>query len=265
MGITFVYSLSAAIGVSYAQIAAAYMVAREVFDIENHWQQIEALDNQVPAELQVMMMKDLVQLLARGTQWLLRHHRDGLDIQHCLDIYKPAIDQVVVSDKSIHKVIPADRLAEKYTRYTGAGVPGQLSAFCAASENIYWLLDVIDVARETDEAVEQVAKTYFGVGTSLNLIWLDLQIRQFSSVNHWQALAKNSYRIELDNQHRALTLKVLQSGEPASSVEQRLEHWQNNKSVQLERWHHTLRDIQNTKLIDCAIFSVALSVLLELS
>lgn len=265
MGITFVYSLSAAIGVSYAQIAAAYMVAREVFDIENHWQQIEALDNQVSAELQVTMIKDLVQLLARGTQWLLRHHRDGLDIQHCLDIYKPAIDQVVISDEQIHKVIPADRLAEKYERYTGSGVPGPLSAFCAASENIYWLLDVIDVARDTDEDVEQVAKTYFGVGTSLNLIWLDLQIRQFSSVNHWQALAKNSYRIELDNQHRALTLKVLQSGEPGSSVEQRLEYWQQNKSVQLERWHHTLRDIQNTKLIDCAIFSVALSVLLELS
>ncbi|BBB25836.1 NAD-glutamate dehydrogenase [Amphritea japonica] len=265
MGITFVHSLSAAIGVSYAQIAAAYMVAREVFDIENQWQQIESLDNQVSAELQVAMMKDLVQLLARGTQWLLRHHREGLDIQHCLEIYKPAIDQVVASDASIHKVIPADRLIEKYERYTDAGVPGQLSAFCAASENIYWLLDVIDVARDTDEDVEQVAKTYFGVGTSLNLIWLDFQIRQFSSVNHWQALAKNSYRIELDNQHRALTLKVLQSGEPESSVEQRLEHWQQNKSVQLERWHDTLREIQNTKLIDCAIFSVALSVLLELS
>ena len=128
--------------------------------IESQWQQIEALDNQVPAELQVAMMKDLVQLLGRGTQWLLRHHRDGLNMQNCLEAYKPAIDQVVVSDEQIHKVIPADRLKEKYDRYTGAGVPGQLSAFCAASENIYWLLDVIDVARETSEDVEQVAATY---------------------------------------------------------------------------------------------------------
>ncbi|WP_428034524.1 NAD-glutamate dehydrogenase [Amphritea sp.] len=265
MGITFVNNLSSAIGVGYDQIAAAYMVAREIFGIEAQWKQIEQLDNKVPADLQVSMMRDLIQLLARGTQWLLRHHRDGLDMQNCLEVYKPSIDQVVVSDEQIHRVIPADRLAEKYERYATAGVPGQLSAFCAASENIYWLLDVIDVARETNEDVEQVAMTYFGVGTSLNLIWLDKQIRQFVAVNHWQALAKNSYRIELDNQHRALTLKVLQSGEPGSSVEQRLECWQKDRAVHLERWHYTLRDIQNTKLVDCSIFSVALSVLLELS
>ncbi len=265
MGITFVNNLSSAIGVGYDQIAAAYMVAREIFGIEAQWQQIEALDNKVPADLQVAMMKDLIQLLGRGTQWLLRHHRDGLDMQHCLNVYKPAIDQVVVSDEQIHKVIPADRLVEKYDRYSSAGVPGRLSAFCAASENIYWLLDVIDVARETNEDVEQVAMTYFGVGTSLNLIWLDKQIRQFVAVNHWQALAKNSYRIELDNQHRALTLRVLQSGEPGSDVEQRLERWEENQSVHLARWHSTLRDIQNTKQVDSSIFSVALSVLLELS
>ncbi|MDO6564496.1 NAD-glutamate dehydrogenase [Amphritea sp. 1_MG-2023] len=265
MGITFVNNLSSAIGASYADIAAAYMVAREVFGVEAQWQQIESLDNQVPAELQVQMMKDLIQLLARGTQWLLRHHRDGLDMDSCLEVYKPAIDQVVISDAQIHKVIPADRLQEKYDRYTEAGVPGRLSAFCAASENIYWLLDVIDVSLETNEPVEHVAMTYFGVGTSLNLIWLDKQIRQFSAVNHWQALAKNSYRIELDNQHRALTLKVLQTGDADSSVEQRLTRWEEAKAGQLQRWHHTLKDIQNTKVIDSSIFSVALSVLLELS
>lgn len=265
MGITFVNNLSSAIGASYANIAAAYMVAREVFNIEAQWQQIESLDNQVPAALQVAMMKDLVQLLARGTQWLLRHHRDGLDMQNCLEVYKPAIDQVVISDEQIHKVIPADRLQEKYDRYTNVGVPGQLAAFCAASENIYWLLDVIDVARETNEDVEQVAITYFGVGTSLNLIWLDKQIRQFSAINHWQALAKNSYRIELDNQHRALTLKVLQSGDAGSRVEQRLARWEEDRAAQIARWHYTLKDIQNTKVIDSSIFSVALSVLLELS
>lgn len=265
MGITFVSNLSSAIGASYADIAAAYMVAREVFNIEAQWQQIELLDNQVSAELQVMMMRNLIQLLGRGTQWLLRHHRDSLDIQYCLEVYKPVIDQVVISDEQIHKVIPSDRLQEKYECYTEAGVPGQLAAFCAASENIYWLLDVIDVARETSEEVALVANTYFAVGVSLNLIWLDKQICQFKAANHWQALAKNSYRIELDNQHRALTLKVLQSGDEGSSVEQRLAYWEDNKAIQLKRWHHTLKDIQNAKEVDSSIFSVALSVLLELS
>ncbi|GGK70984.1 NAD-glutamate dehydrogenase [Amphritea balenae] len=265
MGITFVHNLHNATGVSYAQIAAAYLVSREIYDVENLWQQIEALDHQVPAETQVAMMKDMMQLMTRSTQWLLRQHRDGLNMQYCLDTYKPSIDQMVGSVDRIRAVIPASRLEEKFQGYASTGIPEPLAAFCAATENVYWLLDVIDVANTMDEDVELVAKTYFGLGTNLNLIWIDHEIRQFNAANHWQALAKNSYRIELDIQHRALTLSVLQSGERGSSVEHRMEHWQQKNTELLERWHTTLRDIQNTKLIDCAIFSVALSVLLELS
>mgnify|MGYP000436332020 CR=1 FL=1 len=265
MGITFVHNLHNATGLSYAHIAAAYLVIREIYDIESLWSEIESLDHQVSAEVQVEMMKDLMQLLTRGTQWLLRQHRDGLNLANCLETYKASLDQVVISAEQITSTIPANRMEGKYQRYIEAGMPERLSAFCSATESLYWLLDVIEVARDMDQDVAYVAKTYFSLGTSLNLVWLDLQIREFKAINHWQALAKNSYRIELDNQQRILTQSVLASGDEGASVEQRLETWQQDNNSLLERWHTTLRDIQNTKLIDCAIFSVALSVLLELS
>ncbi|WP_432472887.1 NAD-glutamate dehydrogenase [Amphritea sp. HPY] len=265
MGITFVHNLHNATGLSYAHIAAAYLVTREVYGIEALWSEIEALDHQVPADVQVDMMKDLIQLLSRGTHWLMRQYRDGLNLADCLATYKQSIDQVVVSADQILTTIPANRMEEKYQRYTEAGMPERLSAFCSATESLYWLLDVIDVANQTDEAVADVANTYFSLGTSLNLVWLDQQIREFQAVNHWQSLAKSSYRIELDNQQRILTQSVLASGKKGAGTEQRLASWQEANSSLLGRWHHTLRDIQNTKLIDCAIFSVALSVLLELS
>ena len=51
MGITFVQRLKESTGMSAANVAAAYVIVRDVFRLPHWWQQIEALDYQVPAEL----------------------------------------------------------------------------------------------------------------------------------------------------------------------------------------------------------------------
>ncbi|MEH6580229.1 MAG: NAD-glutamate dehydrogenase [Amphritea sp.] len=265
MGITYVNNMRTATGLEYSQIAAAYLITREIYDVDSMWQEVESLDYQIPADVQVAMMRDMIQLVTRGSHWLLRQRRDDLDLDRCLKAYKPSIERVVSSSEEIHTTVPANRLEEKYQAYLAAGVTDRLAAFAAATDSLYWLLDVIDVSTELNEDVSTVAQAYFNLGTSLNLVWLDQQIREFKATNHWQALARSSYRIELDTHQRLLTSRVLSAGETGSSVEERLTHWQQTNSSMLNRWHNTLQDIQNTKLIDCAIFSVALSVLLELS
>ncbi len=265
MGIVYVNNLRTATGLDYSDIAAAYMIVRELYDIDTMWGEVESLDYQVPCDTQVTMMRDMIQLLTRGSHWLLRNRRDGLRLEPCLESYKAAIDDVVSSAEKISSTVPDNRMSERYEDYKTAGVPERLAAFAAATESLYWLLDVIDVASELDESVEVVARTYFGLGTRLNLVGLDRKIREFKAANHWQALAKNSYRIELDTQQRGLTLSVLRSSESDQTVEERLTQWSESHKDLLTRWNNTLADIENTKLVDCAIFSVALSVLLELA
>ncbi len=265
MGITYVNNLRTATGLDYSDIAAAYMIVRELYDIDTMWGEVESLDYQVPCDTQVTMMRDMIQLLTRGSHWLLRNRRDGLRLEPCLESYKASIDEVVSSADKISNTVPDNRMSERYEDYKTAGVPERLAAFAAATESLYWLLDVIDVASELDESVEVVARTYFGLGTHLNLVGLDRKIREFRAANHWQALAKNSYRIELDTQQRGLTLSVLRSSESDQTVEERLTQWSESHQDLLTRWNNTLTDIENTKLVDCAIFSVALSVLLELA
>ncbi|MFZ2319556.1 MAG: NAD-glutamate dehydrogenase domain-containing protein, partial [Pseudomonas sp.] len=72
MGITFVQRMKESTGMSAANVAGAYVIVRDVFRLPHWWQQIEALDYQVPAELQLTLMDELMRLGRRTTRWFLR-------------------------------------------------------------------------------------------------------------------------------------------------------------------------------------------------
>ena len=93
MGIVFVRRLIDATGAGRAEIARAYVIAREVFQLDHLWEQIEALDNQVASQVQYGMMLDLMRLIRRATRWFLRA-RLGSDTREIIDYFAPRLAQL---------------------------------------------------------------------------------------------------------------------------------------------------------------------------
>jgi glutamate dehydrogenase len=268
MGITFVHSVRSATGADFSRIAAAYLIVREVFRVSHHWDDIEALDGQVPSATQVGMMRELIRLVKRGSYWILRHRRNDLDLSACIAAYRDALADAVGSIEQLSRIIPEGRWQQKFELYLEQGVPELLAATCASAESQYWLLDLIEIARHREAGIVEAASVYFELGERLNLTWLDQQIRAFTATSHWQALAASSYRNELDDQLRTLTQGVLdmaQEDQGKPGVSALLERWFRHQHRLLARWHQTLAEIQEMKVVDCAVFSVALRVLPELA
>src|SRR6202050_5924009 len=71
MGPNFVPRAQEDTGAEPAQIARAYTAAREIFAMREVWEQIEALDNKVPAKLQYEAAFQTSRLLRHATYWLL--------------------------------------------------------------------------------------------------------------------------------------------------------------------------------------------------
>src|SRR3990167_7560883 len=92
MGITFVQRLKESTGMSAANVAGAYVIVRDVFQLPHLWQQIEALDYQVPAELQLMLMDELMRLGRRATRWFLRSRRNELDAARDVAHFAPRVE-----------------------------------------------------------------------------------------------------------------------------------------------------------------------------
>ncbi len=266
MGITWFERVRSATGVESGQIVAAYLISLQIHDVDAQWIAIESLDGHIRAEVQAELIADAVRLVTRSTVWLLQNRRQGLDPVSCVEQYREPLADVLASGERLASVIPASRWQERYDEYVRNKVPEGLAAWCASAESRYWLMDMIEISQQSGETLEIVAWVYFRLGESLNLIWLDRQMRAFRAQGHWQVLATLHYRDELDHQLRNLTSSVLSRRESdKDSAEQCLAAWRDDKQVLLSRWERMLNDMQAADDVDCAVFSVAHGVLKELA
>ncbi|WP_350542141.1 hypothetical protein, partial [Psychrobacter sp. CAL495-MNA-CIBAN-0180] len=79
--------------------------------------------------------------------------------------------------------------------------------------SLFSVMDLAEVANSSGKSISMVSNTYFKLGARMGLHWFLEQITKQPVANHWQALARSSYREELDWQQRTLSEVVLNSFE----------------------------------------------------
>ena len=79
VGSLFVQRMEERSGCGPADVARAYAVARDIFALRETWAAIEALDNQVPADTQLSMLRQTLRPIRRATLWLLAHQAGRLE------------------------------------------------------------------------------------------------------------------------------------------------------------------------------------------
>jgi len=130
---------------------------------------------------------------------------------------------------------------------------------------LFSVLDLAQIAEQEKRPVELAARLYFQLGSNLELHWFLSQINQQGVSNHWQALARASYREELDWQQRALTIVLLNHAPKSNDADNILNTWQNENAHKLERWHQMMTEFKTSENHEFAKFSVALRELMLLS
>ena len=95
VGATFVQDLQERSGAAPDDIARAYVIARDAFDLRPVWRDIEVLDLKVDAAVQMDMAHELEMLVERMTIWFLNNARRPLDIASTIERYAPGIRELV--------------------------------------------------------------------------------------------------------------------------------------------------------------------------
>lgn len=271
MGITFSLRMHQATGRSMADIAAAYIIARDIFGMDQLWQQMEALDNRVPAAMQQGMMADLQRLVRRAANWILNSSRQQLDPETLVAQYQPGVQAMSLTLAQRLTGEPLQAWQARYNELEQAGVPEELARQAASFDSLYTLLGIIATEQQTGEALERVADVYFMVGERLDLYRVDRQIRAMDQETHWQSLARDGFREELNSQQRAITLSVLNRARAAAeesgalSSQACVEGWLEANRPLLERWQQVLNDLNSVSRPDSAVFAVAIRELVELA
>ncbi|WP_055590330.1 NAD-glutamate dehydrogenase [Peterkaempfera griseoplana] len=260
-GCTFAFRLREETGATMDEIVRSHTAARAVFGLEEIWSDIEALDNQVSAEVQTKMRLHSRRLVERATRWLLNNRRQPLDIAGTIEVFRERCNQVWAQLPKLLRGGDLEWFQQIYDELAAAGVPDDLATRCAGLSSAFPTLDIVEVADRAGAEVTDVADLYYDLADRLQISHLLDRIIELPRTDRWQSMARAAIREDLFAAHASLSADVLACGEPGDGPEQRFKAWEGRNATLVNRARTTLDDIRDSDTQDLASLSVAMRVI----
>ena len=265
MGMNYIFRIQEETGAGVDEIANAYSVVKGIFGMQSLWDEVEDLDNKVSSDIQLNMLDSMRRTLRRASRWYLLHGSKTLSIQDSIDSYSSTFNDLFMNIQTYLVESEYQQLENACLELTNAGVPDSIAYKVSSLSNMFPCMDLSQVAETDKRDIKLVSNLYFKLGSKLELHWFLEQINSQTVSNHWQALARASYREELDWQQRSITSVLLASDPKNKDAESILNNWMQNNQVLLDRWYHMMSEFKTSSTHEFAKFSVALRELMLLS
>ena len=257
VGPSFLTTLMERTGLGPVDVARAYTVTEAAYGLRDIWGAIEALDNKVPAAVQMEMLLEITRMLGRSVQWLLRHVATPIDMTKQIEFLKPGVD-------ALRKALPtvwSDEVASYIKRqaeiYQGKGVPAKLAMEVASIYRMAAANDIITIAATTKQAVPQAARLYYLVGERFGLGALRARTETFATISHWDKLAVAAAIEELFAHQRSLAQRVTAASKGKLSPEKALETWVAANKARIDRYDQVLAEVKGADALSLSMLTVA--------
>jgi glutamate dehydrogenase len=208
LGSTFVSRLVAERGAEPAEVARAFVIAREVTSARARWAAVERLGASVEPAAQLELLAGVDWLVEATARWWVAgaHGADlGLTIAAAQEGFRRLAEVMpgLRSDRwrAEHETVARDLIRR--------GVPEPQAHEHAFQPALVHAPDVIAVAGETGRALEDVAQAFFLVGEGLQLEWLEREIDGLAATTRTQRWAVHAVADDILRARRELAQRAL--------------------------------------------------------
>ncbi len=264
MGITFVHKLEQSTGADAAEIAKAFIIARDVFGLSHYFEQIEQLDHKVDSSVQLGMMTELIKLGQRATRWFIRMKRNDLVPETAVSHYGPMVQQFFGQFHQQLNQSQSEIWKEGRQVLIDQGVPEELAGIVAGKRYLSASLSISDAADQTGQPLDVAASLFFALGDRLDIGWFIQELGNLEVSNQWQSMARESIRDELNWQLRALTVAILNGAKGKVVVAEQLARWLDTNKPLVDRWDVMLNELRSQGSCELAMFTVSNRELVDL-
>lgn len=257
MGATFVNFLAAEAVAKTADVVRAYTLAREIFDLEPLWDQIDKLDHTVTSALQLDLLSKLMAIAQRASRWMLRWRGKESDLPTLIARFQPGARELRAHLGDWLPAQAQDNWQLAAQKLQEGGVDADLAQQLTALEFIFPALDLVDLSEAEQTTLESAARAYFEVDSTLGLLAWRVQINRLPTDTLWQTQARGSARDDVYAIATEITRTVLARYQGTTD-------WAAHNTAQISRLCKLL-DTINTQSADLAPISVALRELRHLA
>lgn len=264
-GIAFAYRVVDDSGSDLVDVARAFTVAMEIFELESYATRHAQLDAEVPLELWNRMSLRMRRLLDRVVRWFLHRQDTDSGIQELVEMYRPIValrfgNDRLLGEESAERARTEAELAERQ------GVPRALAVEWAELLDAFALLDVArlaqaqgiagyepgdaaaypgDAAQGSGEGVtvQMIARVYFALFDRYGLENLLNRITALPQTTRWENMARIAMREDLYSTLVALAGQALDS--PGDNAQEKVQAWEQENADRLERLREVLDEIES--------------------
>jgi glutamate dehydrogenase len=258
---TFVWQAAEETGKPASDVARAFTIIRDSFDLRSIWADIEALDNKLPAAVQIEMMVSVGRLLERATRWLLRSGYEKLDIAAFVAELRPRITAL---EQRLVEILPAGVLTNVRMRAAGLmdlGIPERLATRIASLDVMSSAMDIVRILRtepaERGAGIDEVARVYFGIGARFGLDRLRAAGTSIAADTPWQKAAVAAVVDDLFNYQSVLASRVIAESNGNRGSADTVDAWLQSRGRVVERVDQMMNEMRTSPSVDLAMLTVA--------
>ncbi|MCP4186272.1 MAG: NAD-glutamate dehydrogenase [Gammaproteobacteria bacterium] len=259
IGIGFGYRIREETGSTIENIAKAYVVCEEIFDLNKTWTALEELDNVVNESCRYECFRAISGLLERSISWILRNRGRDFDVSQLIERYKTDV-------RVMRNVLPTAIIGQSRRNYQATKrrfvkyrLPSVLAQKLADTTTMASAFDIIEIKSSLHGSTEHTAKLFFALSERLKLHWVRESISQTIVRTHWNHLAIVNMRNDLHANQRNLTELVLQTVSNKRHTNAAMQRWEELHDENLGRYDRIIKELSAMRTLDFPATSIVVS------
>ncbi len=256
IGIGFGYRIREETGANIEDIARAYVITVDVFDLKSTFHKLDALDNKMQEVHRHECFQALSGLLERSISWLLRNQLASMNVDQAIDRY---LNDVNILREVISGVLTGQsrkNYVATRRRFISHGLPSELAQEITDQMTLASAFDIIEIKTRLHGNTEQIARVFYHISERLQLPWIRNSISSTEIYSHWNNLAIVNLRNDLHANQRNLTELVLQTVDSIQDASKALQLWEKRHAEALERYDQIINEITALQTRDFATISI---------
>ena len=230
-------------GATIAEIVKAFMIAKEVFGLDDIWAEIESLSDSVTADIQIKMMIEVQRFYRLMAIWFINHASPQESIETIVSQYTPGIKTLQQLDDADITLpfSPIEQSLYQLEKQTDSLAVVERIHQLKVSSVVF--CDIVKTAFELDLPVTKILPCYCSVSKLVGLAWLIEQTEKVSTHDHWSRLARFSLLLDLLEFREKLVVKIIKnhlSEKPGKAIDL----WKASKSSDIERIKRVIDDLK---------------------
>jgi len=230
-------------GATIAEIVKAFIIAKEVFCLDDIWHEIESLQELVTAQNQIKMMIEVQRFYRLMAIWFINHCNSDDSIEVIVQRYAPGIKtlQLLNDDEITLPFSPVDEsLYQLGSEVEELNIVDKIHQLKVSS---VVFCDIVKTAYELNLSVDKVLPCYCQVSKLLGLAWLIEQTEKVETKDHWSRLARFSLLLDLLEFREKLVVAIINRN-PQACPDTAISLWAASKGSDLNRVTRVIDDLK---------------------